>query len=256
MQTKWLSDVDPIQYILKMNRDEWLMNELIGKTINLSFTGKINCINCHRDIQKTFAQGYCYPCFTSLAETDSCIVSPHLCHHHLGTCRDNDFAEKHCFIPHTVYLAVSSDAKVGITRAFQKHSRWADQGATAAIELAEVPSRKHAGELELKLSTHISDRTNWRKMLSNEVPDIDLTTLRTSLIPFIPESYRKFISQADPIQLKYPVTAFPKKISSLDLEKNPSFTEKLAGIKGQYLIFDSKVINMRKYQGYEIALTL
>jgi len=205
MKTEWVDDKTPIQYQFRLSENEIPFNEFIGKEISIKHTGDIHCINCDLKIKKTFAQGYCYPCFTTLAETDMCIMKPHECHHHLGTCRDNEFAEKHCFIPHLVYLAISSGAKVGITREYQKLTRWADQGASYAMELAVVPNRKISGELEIVLSNHISDKTNWRKMLSGNIPEIQ---------------------------------------------------DHLMGIKGQYLIFEKKVVNIRKYQGYVLELDI
>ena len=38
----------------------------------------------------------------------------------------------------------------------------------------------------------------------------------------------------------------------VDLDKENEFTERLTGIKGQYLIFENRVINLRKYAGYHM----
>lgn len=253
MKTTWTDESTPVVYHLRLkDQDDLLLNPFIGQKIHLTFTGQINCINCDRSINKTFAQGYCYPCFQKLAECDSCIVRPVDCHHHLGTCRDNSFAETHCFIPHIVYLAVSSGVKVGITRAHQKLTRWADQGASQAMVIAEVPHRKMSGEIEAELSQHISDKTNWRKMLSSQIPETDLKVCRDELITHLDEDFEDYLVNEEPVRLTYPVESFPEKISSYNLDKDPKIEDILMGIKGQYLVFEKKVINIRKYQGYGI----
>ncbi|MCP4468415.1 MAG: DUF2797 domain-containing protein, partial [Halieaceae bacterium] len=56
-------------------------------------------------------------------------------------------------------------------------------------------------------------------------------------------------------RIQYPVIEYPVKVSSFNLDKAPVAEGTLMGIKGQYLIFDAGVINMRKYAGYHITLT-
>lgn len=255
MKTNWKDGKSPIDYWLRLDDQEIPLNERIGTKINLKFTGEIHCIHCQRKIKKTFAQGYCYPCFISLAETDMCIVKPHLCHFDKGTCRDNDFAEHHCFIPHLVYLAVSGGAKVGITRAHQKLTRWADQGASYALEVATVPSRKDAGDIEDFLSEFIADKTNWRKMLCGQIHEIDLKKIKSELVEKLTAEHKKYVVPSEVTTLIYPVQEFPTKILSYDFDKNPVIEDKLLGIKGQYLIFQNHVINLRKFQGYEIEFS-
>jgi hypothetical protein len=252
MKAVWTDATTPIAYTLQLGKNEIALNHLIGQNIALTHTGKIFCIYCGRSIKKTFADGACYPCFQTRAETDLCIVRPHLCHHHLGTCRDNTFAQNHCFIPHVVYLAVSSGAKVGITREPQKFTRWADQGASYATVLAIVPNRKVAGDIEKFLSDFIADKTNWRKMLSPEIPDIDLQAIKKDLRPKLPEEFCSYLIDDAIHRLTYPVKSFPLKIKSVSFDKEVQIGGRLTGIKGQYLIFEDHVVNIRKHQGYEI----
>lgn len=254
MKTTWTDATTPVAYALRLGKNEIALNHLIGQNLTLTHSGKIFCVYCGRAIKKTFADGACYPCFQSRAETDLCIVRPHLCHHHLGTCRDNTFAQNHCFIPHVVYLAVSSGAKVGITREHQKFTRWADQGASYASVLAVVPSRKVAGDIEKSLSAFIADKTNWRKMLSAEIPNIDLSAIKKDLLPKLPEEFRSYLINDTVHHLTYPVASFPAKIKSVSFDKEPQIGGLLTGIKGQYLIFEDHVVNIRKHQGYEIEL--
>lgn len=256
MRATWTTPDRPVDYELRLDETLTPLNALVGSKIKLAFTGKIRCVACGRDIKKTFQQGYCFPCTQKLAETDLCIVKPELCHHHKGTCRDNEFATKHCFITHVVYLAVSSGPKVGITREHQKLTRWADQGASAAIELLRVPNRLAAGLVEVELAKHLPDKTNWRKLLTGDAPPKDLLELKTKLKDKIPTAYKMALSPHDEItKLKYPILAYPVKINSYNFDKNPILEDKLLGIKGQYLIFQNGVINVRKFQGYEIEFS-
>ena len=173
----------PIVYHLKdhKNNVEICMNDYIGKKVSFQFLGKINCIHCDREIKKSFQNGYCYPCFQTLAETDMCIMKPETCHFDKGTCRDEDFAKKHCFIPHVVYLSDTSSLKVGITRAHQKVTRWIDQGANQAVAIWQVNSRKEAGTVEVFLKDYLGDKTNWRNMLKGLRAEEDLDFKRDEI---------------------------------------------------------------------------
>jgi len=85
-----------VVYKLPVGDQEVPMNELIGKPISLAYQGAINCTHCGRKTNKSFSQGYCYPCFKSLPQCDQCIVKPELCHFHEGTCRDAGWGEQFC----------------------------------------------------------------------------------------------------------------------------------------------------------------
>ena len=247
---------NPIEYSLPIGNEKIAMNPLIGKKISLEFAGEISCIHCDRKIKKTFGQGYCFPCFQSLARCDMCIMRPELCHYAMGTCREPEWGESNCLIPHTIYLANSSGAKVGITRSHQEKTRWIDQGALFALPIGRVKSRLDSGLVEAALKQHISDKTNWRKMLKNEVPDIDLLEIKKGLLEHWPKELTEFIIQEEDLHsFSYPVEAYPTKVVSHNLEKKNLLEGTLTGIKGQYLILDTAVINMRKYTGYELTLS-
>jgi len=55
--------------------------------------------------------------------------------------------------------------------------------------------------------------------------------------------------------IKFPVEQFPEKVKSLNLDKQPLVEGILQGIKGQYLIMDTGVINMRKFTAYNVKFT-
>lgn len=250
------SDSDVVSYSLPMNATLVSLNKLIGQDISLRSTGLISCIHCSRSIKKTFNQGYCFPCVRALAQCDVCIVKPELCHYSEGTCREPTWGEEHCMIPHTIYLANSSGLKVGITRSHQRLTRWIDQGASEALVIGEVPSRKKAGLIEVEIAKSISDKTNWRKMLKGAPEPVNLIGFRDSLIGQIKDIEPSFkANEQGTISIRYPVEKYPEKISSYNLDKTPHIQDRLEGIKGQYLIFAKGVLNIRKYAGYEIELS-
>jgi len=246
-------------YTLPIGNELQSMNEQIGKTVGLSFLGEINCIYCGQETKTSFAQGYCYPCFISLPQTDDCIIRPELCLAHRGISRDLEWAEKNCLQDHFVYLAISSGLKVGVTRSVNLPARWIDQGAWKAIRLVKTPNRYIAGTIEVELKKHFIDKTNWREMLKNEIDrDVDLQLAKKQAIEFLPDNMKDFVTiDNEEVEINYPVQIYPEKVKSINLDKNPDFRGKLVGIKGQYLIFEGGyVINIRKYAGYLIGLGL
>ena len=264
MQTT-LGDADkeqPVQYQLPIGDDLLPMNEHIGQTLKLSYNSEINCVACGRKTSKSFGQGHCFPCFRSLASCDMCIMKPETCHYAEGTCRQPDWGESHCFIPHYVYLANSSGIKVGITRGTQIPTRWMDQGAGQALPIFQVTNRLQSGLLEVILKAHVSDRTDWRKMLKSDAEPLDLKALRDELIEKCSDEIASVKSEQgeDAIQaideqvvdIRYPVVEYPEKIKSLNFDKQPVIEGSLMGIKGQYLILDVGVLNIRKFSGYNV----
>lgn len=247
---------DVVEYKLGKERPI-IVNELIGKDVEFVFEGQINCINCGRKTKTSFGQGFCFPCFQNAPQAAPCIIRPELCEAHLGKGRDVQWEETHHNRPHYVYLAVSSDVKVGITNANNIPSRWIDQGASYAIKFAKVPYRQLAGQIEVAMKEHFTDKTSWQKMLKNDILlDEDLEEIKWEMEEILPNDLSQFMDEDDEItELNYPVLQYPKKIKSINLDKTPVFQKKLVGIKGQYLIFeDESVINIRKYTGYNIAI--
>jgi hypothetical protein len=256
-----------VQYQLPLGDSRLPVNELIGSSLQLQFGGLINCIHCDRKTKKSFSQGYCYPCFTRLAQCDSCIVSPEKCHYHEGTCREPEWGDENCMIEHIVYLANTSGAKVGITRGTQVPTRWMDQGAIQALPIFRVATRQQSGLVETVFKQHVADRTNWRAMLKGEVEPLELTAERDRLVTEchvgLEDLQQRFglqaiqqIDQEQGVEINYPVEQYPVKVVSFNLDKNPVVEGQLMGIKGQYLIFDTGVINMRKYGGYNLSLSV
>ena len=246
------------QYQLPIGDKLINMNDLIGETIQLEFNGQISCANCGKATNKSYSQGYCYPCCQKLARCDLCIMKPETCHHHLGTCREPQWGLDNCFAPHVIYLANSSGVKVGITRKSNIPSRWIDQGAVSALPILEVDTRLKSGQIEVALKDFVNDKTNWRKMLKNEVEEIDLLQVRDELLPkvqiLVNELGAKTLNN-ETLEINYPVVEYPNKISSLNFDKTPLISGVLKGIKGQYLILDVGVLNIRKFGSYNITLT-
>ena len=255
----------PVVYGARLGDNEVALNPLIDKQLKLIFSGSIYCIHCNRKTNKSFNQGYCYPCFQKLAQCDSCIIHPERCHLEQGTCREPAWGEKHCMQDHIVYLANSSGLKVGITRATQVPTRWIDQGATQALAIMRVRSRLQSGTLEMAFKQHVADKTNWRDMLKGKATELDMAGERDKLLTLCEEDIRELAARfgffaisilrgIDPVSIDYPVKTYPEKITSLNFDKEPVVFGTLKGIKGQYLIFDSGVINLRRFSGYEVEL--
>ncbi len=247
---------DVVQYALPLSDATVDMNACIGAPLKLSYEGQINCIRCGRLTKKSFGQGFCYPCFRDAPEASECIIRPELCRAHEGESRDMAWSEKHCLTEQVVYLAKSSAVKVGITRHSQIPTRWIDQGASEAIEFARVPNRYTAGVVEVAMKDFLTDRTNWQRMLKNIVSDDDLLARKHTLIEQIDPALREYVTDNDDVcEIRYPVEDYPTKVKSLTFDKLPEIEGVLAGIKGQYLIFDDgRVLNIRKHSGYFITL--
>lgn len=256
----------PVSYKLTLGDNDIPLNSLISRKITLEYSGNIYCVHCGRKSNKSFNQGYCYPCLQKLAQCDSCIIHPEKCHFEQGTCREPSWGEKYCMQNHVVYLANSSKLKVGITRATQVPTRWIDQGATQALAIIRVRSRLQSGILEVMFKQYVADKTNWRDMLKGRAEPLDMIAESqyllekcTSEINRLKERFGDFsinlLNGIEPALITYPVVEYPKKIVSFNLDKDPNIKAKLNGIKGQYLIFDSGVVNIRRFSGYEIKLS-
>lgn len=255
----------PVTYSMRLGEQTVPINRYLGQRLRLEFQGRINCIYCDRKTNKSFNQGYCYPCFKRLARCDSCIVAPVKCHYAQGTCREPQWANEHCMIDHVVYLANTSGVKVGITRGSQVPTRWIDQGATQARPIFRVASRLHSGLVESLFSEHIADKTNWRTMLKGDAAPRDLEAERVRLMSACAAQIEQLqrehglqsiaeLHDAPEVTIAYPVLQYPDKVTSFNLDKAPLVEGTLTGVKGQYLIFDTGVINMRKYGGYQVSL--
>ena len=259
------TDEQPVAYTLPLGNERLPVNPLLGKTLRLVYSGRIQCVGCGQLTKKSFNQGFCFRCFSTLAQCDLCIVKPELCHFAKGTCREPEWGQAHCMQPHYVYLANASGLKVGITRGNQIPTRWLDQGAVQALPVMQVQTRHHAGLVEVTFKKHISDRTDWRKMLKGAPETQDLAAQRedlfsrcekdlasvseggveNSLTRLAKEAVRTFV---------YPVLTYPTRVTALNLDKTSTVEGTLLGVKGQYLIFDTGVLNVRKFAGYDVEI--
>ena len=257
---------NPVQYFLRLDDGAYPLNEHIGSSITLKHTGVIHCLECGRRTKKSYSQGFCYPCFKKLAQCDLCVVSPERCHFEAGTCRDDDFAKNFCMQPHIVYLANSSGIKVGITKPENLPTRWIDQGAVQALPVMRVMTRQQSGFVEVAFKNHISDKTQWQQMLKAEDRHVDLYEARDELLKQAKHDLEPVmnrfglqaiapVSDAHVETFVYPVERYPTKVVSLSFDKTPEVTGQLQGIKGQYLILDTGVINLRRFTSYEIEFS-
>lgn len=247
----------PIQYYMVFENDFLNVNQILNKKLKIDFV-KYQCLNCGND-RPIFRQGFCKNCFFETPSAGDWIMRPELSTAHLGKeDRDLDYEKKVQLKPHIVYLANSSNVKVGVTRKTQVPTRWIDQGAHEAIEIVEAPNRYLAGITEVALKNHVGDKTNWRKMLTNTVEDENLVEWRNKLRQYIPEEAAEyFIESNSETTIEFPVLRYPEKVKSLNLTKTPNFEGVLKGIKGQYLIFeDDTVFNVRGSEGYYVGLKI
>lgn len=256
----------PVSYAFRLDEQEVPVNPLLGQRLSIEFLGAIHCTHCGRKTKKSFSQGYCYPCFTKLAQCDSCIMSPERCHYAAGTCREPSWGEQFCMTDHIVYLANSSGVKVGITRVNQVPTRWIDQGASQALPILRVATRQQSGLVEDLLRAQLTDRTNWRAMLKGAAEPLDLPAVRSQLFETFADGLAQLqqrfglqalqlLEDSQPVDIDYPVSCYPTKVVSHDLDKTPLVEGTLLGIKGQYLLLDTGVINLRKYTAYQVAIS-
>ena len=256
---------ETVRYRLFPEQGGLCLNESLGQSVRLSFTGAIHCVACDRLTKKSFNQGYCFPCLRKLAACDSCIVSPEKCHLAEGTCREPDWAETHCQVPHIVYLSNTSNVKVGITRETQIPTRWIDQGATQAKPIARVQTRHQSGLLEVLCAQQVGDRTAWQTMLKGNGEPQDLEAIRQKVMASCKEgiadlqlqhgeSAFELLEDAPETEIEYPVLNWPEKVKAHNFDKQPVVEGTLMGIKGQYLMLDTGVLNIRKFGGYEVEI--
>ncbi len=245
---------DVVEYQLILDGAAVPLNQFIGSEVSFSFMNEIRCVDCGKVTKKSFGEGFCYNCFVGSANNSPCIIRPELCEGHLGKGRDLEWEQNHHVQEHAVYLALSSEVKVGVTRSTQVPTRWIDQGATQAIVLARVPYRQLAGLIEVALKEHFTDKTSWQKMLKNEIGDHILDDVKWRTADMLPRDWQEYICEADSlIHINYPVIEYPTKVKSIGFEKVPEISGKLMGIKGQYLLFDDdRVLNIRSHSGFVV----
>lgn len=266
LRGRWQPGQETVDYELPIGEERIPLNQYLGRTLRLQALGSIHCQHCGRRTRKSYSQGYCYPCFTRLAPCDLCIVSPERCHYEQGTCRDPVWGEQFCMSDHVVYLANSSGAKVGITRATQVPTRWIDQGASQALPIMRVSARRHSGLVEDLLRQQVADKTNWRDLLRGAPAPLDLAQLRDQLLEGACAGLEALQSEhglqafqpltgAEVLDIVYPVLEYSPKPVSANLDREPVLEGTLLGIKGQYLLLDTAVINIRKYTAYSVAFS-
>ena len=276
MRVHYENSLIPVEYSLILAKNSTIesqdntsivLNSMLGKRITIQYKNEIHCVSCGRKSNKSFNQGYCYPCFTRLAACDKCIMSPEKCHFEQGTCREPQWGQDNCMQSHYVYLANSSGLKVGITRGDQLPTRWIDQGAIQALPIFKVSQRYYSGLLEVLYKQEVSDRTQWQRMLKGQVEEMDLLQKQAELYELFSEqleTIRSELPQGAVVNIEndamteflYPVEQYPEKVRSFNLDKQPLVEGTLMGIKGQYLILDTGVINIRKFSGYHVELSV
>jgi hypothetical protein len=247
---------DPVQYeLVPAQGRNIVLNEYLGKKIELTFTGKLFCTSCAAPVLKLYGGG-CYACTQSAADFSPCILRPELCRGHLGEGREIAFEMQHHVQPHRVYLALSSAVKVGVTRELQVPTRWIDQGAAAAISIARMPVRQFAGLLEVALKQYFTDKTPWQDMVRGR--DSSLSHLQEAaekVFHYFPTNLAQYAFESTITVIRYPVLTYPTSVESVKLDKEAVFSGTLVGIRGQYLMLeDGRILNVRSHAGYEVEI--
>lgn len=247
----------PVEYYFYFDESWKSVNELIGKKLSFIWSGNVFCF-CGKKTKKFYRQNFCYDCFWSLPQASPSIFKPELCQAHLGIEeRDLAWEKKFQLQTHVVYISISSGVKVGVTRKNSVESRWIDQGAIEGIVIAETPNRYLAGKMEVFLKQFLADKTSWIKMLKGEIKSVDLIQKKQEIFSLVDNEFKPYLIEKNDLKkINYPLINHPKKIKSISLEKQNVIEEKLVGIKGQYLIFESDyVFNMRKHTGFEVKFS-
>jgi hypothetical protein len=152
---------------------------------------------------------------------------------------------------------------VGITRGTQIPTRWIDQGAVQAMPVARVKTRLQSGLVEVILKHHVADRTHWQRMLKGQIEMLDLPAVWQDLqrqcgaeLLELQQSQGlqaiALLEQQEVVELSYPVLQYPEKVKAHNLDKQARVEGTLMGIKGQYLMLDTGVINIRKFTSYHV----
>ena len=187
------------------------------------------------------------------------VMKPELSKAHLDLeDRDLEYERKIQLQDHIVYLSKTSGIKVGVTRSNNKTTRWIDQGAIEAIELIEVPNRYLAGIAEVKLKDKFSDKTNWRKMLTNNIEEGNIIDIKEDALDILGSEFKDYFKTDNKVvKFNYFRENQIDSVKSVSLKKTDTIEGKLIGIKGQYLIFeDSTVFNVRSNEGYKVDITI
>ena len=131
MQTEYSN---PIQYYLVFENSFLNLNQLLDKHLEINFVG-YQCLNCGKK-KKIFRQGFCYDCFMNSPSAGDWIMKPELSTAHLDI-EDLDLENerKVQLQPHTVYLALSSEVKLGVNRKTKVPTRRLDQGACQGLPI-------------------------------------------------------------------------------------------------------------------------
>jgi hypothetical protein len=256
----------PAAYVMSLENQAIDMNALIGSNIEICFTGHITCCHCGVETRRSYGGGHCYACFKTLASCDLCVVSPDRCHFFEGTCREPDWGESFCMQPHLVYLANSAGLKVGITKPSQVPVRWLDQGASQALIILRTATRQQAGLVEAALAQTVRDRTDWRALVAGEARAVDLDAARGQLarqasaaLTALDRRYPGALQPADDEVARvfsYPVSRYPRQFERFTLDTAATVRGRLVGIKGQYLLFDTGVFNVRQHTSYHVQLSV
>ena len=248
---------NPVRYIMDFDDDLVFLNQIIGKKIKIHKTGYC-CLSCYENLQ-IFANVFCKKCFFESPMAGDWVMKPELSKAHLEIeDRDISYEKKVQLQNHIVYLSKTSGIKVGVTRSNSMTTRWIDQGAIEAVVLIEVPNRYLAGLAEVKLKEKFSDKTNWRRMLTSNIEEEDITNNKKMALDSLGSEFEEFFkTDSEVLKFNYQIDKSIDSVKSISLKKSDDIEGILVGVKGQYLIFDdSSVFNVRSNEGYVVDISI
>jgi hypothetical protein len=252
-------NTNPIKYYLELNNNFLFLNTLMNKKIFIYYIHN-RCIKCKKK-NSIYKNGYCYTCFLNHPKNYIGIIKPERCTSHLNIENKNIFFEKQIELQnHIVYLSITSQIKIGVTREKTFYHRMIEQGASKAIQIAKTPNRYYAGSIEVHMKKYIPDKTNYKIMLTKNNEEIyDLINYKFYLKnKFSKKLINFFLEHKNNIyHFFYPIIKYPITIKNINLYNENLLNKRLIGLKGNYLIFDNGVVlNIKNHIGYYVNIIL
>jgi hypothetical protein len=157
--------------------------------------------------------------------------------------------------------------KVGISRSDRRLQRWAEQGASHAIVVAETPNRKSAGLIEEALSDRFETQSSSSWYEPRTSPVEDLVKATRTVPEYIPDDSRLHacltLNDLDESVIADRVVSIPHRATGVDhahgvtrpeLEVGDSGDGTILGVRGSVILTNSFALNLKKRQGYRATI--
>jgi len=233
---------------------------LVGESLRVTLHEEHVCANCGEKLSES-KYSVCYDCKQRPPFTQ-CIKTP-------GTdctnadCPFPDYKRDACDHTYVVYLVTKGDVKVGISRSDRRLQRWAEQGASHAIVVAETPNRKSAGLIEEALSDRFETQSSSSWYEPRTSPVEDLVEATRTAPEYIPDDSRLYacltLNDLDETVIADRVVSIPHRATGVDhahgvtrpeLAVGDSGEGTILGVRGSVILTNSFALNLKKRQGY------